>query len=292
MNSKFLNTLLAVHRYGSMAEAARRLNITHGAVAQQMKALEGELGTTLISRSGKTVHLSNAGFRILETSQKILDDIDSLSALANTQEIKGELRLGAGNTSLISTIPNILAMLIDRYPSLQVSIRPGLSSEFYPCVENNELDAAIALEPPFELPKRLGWRLLSEEHFVLLASARHQGKDAHDLLKHEPFIRYDKGTWVGQQIEEYLKNAAIAPKERFELASIEAIALMVNKGLGVAIVPHAWHLWKQGLNVLSIPLPSPCAPRRFGLIWSRSSPRLQLVEVFLKAAIEEYDASK
>ncbi len=290
MNSKFLNTLIAVHRHGSMAEAARRLNITHGAVAQQIKALEEELGTTLISRSGKTVHLSNAGHRILETSQKILDDIDSLSALANTEEIRGELRLGAGNTALSSTIPNILAMLVDRYPFLQVSIRPGLSSEFYPCVENNELDAAIALEPPFELPKRLGWRVLSEEHFVLLASAKHQGKNAHELLRQQPFIRYEKDTWVGQQIEQYLKSAAITPKERFELASIEAIALMVNKGLGVAIVPNAWNLWKQGLEVLSIPLPNTCAPRRFGLIWARSSPRLQLVEVFLKAAIEEYGA--
>ena len=236
------------------------------------------------------MHLTNAGYRILETSQKILDDIDSLRALANTQEIRGELRLGAGNTSLSSTIPNILAMLVDRYPALQVSIRPGLSSEFYPCVEKSELDAAIALEPPFELPKRMGWRLLSEEHFFLLASAKHQGKDAHDLLKQQPFIRYDKNTWVGQQIEQYLKNAGIAPKERFELASIESIALMVNKELGVAIVPNAWNLWKQGLNVVSIPLPNPCAPRRFGVIWARSSPRLQLVEVFLKAAIEEYGA--
>lgn len=290
MNSTFLNTLIAVHHHGSMAEAARRLNITHGAVAQQMKALEEQLGTVLIARSGKTVHLTNAAHRILETSQKILDDIDSLTALANTQEIKGELRLGAGNTSLNSTIPNILARLIERYPALQVSIQTGLSSEFYPKVESNELDAAIALEPPFNMPKRTGWRLLSEEHFFLLVSAKHQGQNAHDLLKQQPFIRYDKNTWVGQQIEQYLKKVGIVPKERFELASTESISLMVNKGLGVAIVPNAWNLWKQGLNVVSIPLPSACAPRRFGLIWARSSPRLQLVEVFLKAAIEEYGA--
>ena len=290
MNSTFLNTLIAVHRYGSMAEAARRLNITHGAVAQQMKALEARLGVTLITRSGKTVHLTNAAHRILDKSQKILDDIDSLTALANAQEIKGELRLGAGNTSLNSTIPNILATLIERYPAVQVSIRPGLSTEFYPSVEKNELDAAIALEPPFAIPKKIGWRLLSEEHFFLLAPARYQGRSALDLLKQEPFIRYDKSSWVGQQIELYLRNVGIVPKERFELASTESISLMVSKGLGVAIVPNAWNLWKQGLNVVSLPLPGPCEPRRFGLIWARSSPRLQLVEVFLQAAIEEYKA--
>ena len=289
MNTRFLHTLIAIHKHGSMAEAARRLNITHGAVAQQVKTLEGELGTALISRSGKTVHLTNAGHRILVKSQEILDNVDALTALAHSQEIKGELRLGAGNTSLNSTVPNILAKLMERYPSLQVSIRPGLSTEFYPCVENNELDAAIALEPPYEPPKKMGWHLLSEENFVLLASSRHQGKDVLDLLRREPFIRYDKNSWVGQQIEQYLRKVGITPKERFELASTESIALMVNKDLGVAIVPYAWNLWKQGLDVISMPLPGACEPRRFGLIWTRSSPRLQLVEVFLKAAIEEYE---
>lgn len=288
MNTRFLNTLITIHRHGSMAAAARHLNVTHGAVAQQMKALEEHLGTALITRSGKSVHLTNAGHRILETSQKILDDIDSLRPLANSEEIKGELRLGAGNTSLSSTIPNILATLVERYPSLQVSIRTGSSPEFYQWVEHQELDAAIALESPFELPKKMGWCLLREEYFSLLVSAKHQGRNALDLLKHEPFIRYGRNNWASQKTDHYLKTIGIAPKERFELESTESISLMVNKGLGVAIVPNAWNLWKQGLNVISLPLPGSCEPRRFGLIWARSSPRLQLVDVFLKAAIEEY----
>ncbi|MYN13956.1 LysR family transcriptional regulator [Pusillimonas sp. TS35] len=288
MNTDFLSTLVAVHRYGSMAEAARRLNITHGAVAQQLKALGEQLGAPVVARSGKTVHLTESAHRILETSQKILDDVGSLSALANARGIQGELRLGAGNTSLNSTVPHILAKLAGRYPALRVSIRSGLSSQFYPWVETNELDAAIALEPPFDMPKRLGWRVLSEEPFCLLAPAQYAGRDALALLRREPFIRYDRESWVGRQIEHYLRRAGIAPQERFELASTESISLMVHNGLGVAIVPNAWNLWRQGLNVISLPLPGNCPARRFGLIWSRSSPRLQLAEVFLQAAIEVY----
>lgn len=92
MNTHFLHTLLAIHRYGSMAEAARRLNITHGAVAQQIRALETHVNAPLVARSGKTVHLTEAAHRILETSQKILDDVDSLRTLAHAREIRGELR--------------------------------------------------------------------------------------------------------------------------------------------------------------------------------------------------------
>jgi DNA-binding transcriptional LysR family regulator len=108
------------------------------------------------------------------------------------------------------------------------------------------------------------------------------------LLEQEPFIRYHRESWAGQQIDAYLKQIGAVPKDRFELASTEAIAAMVHRDLGVAIVPSAWNLWRQGLDVVTLALSIPCKARRFGLIWARSSPRLQLVEAFLEAAIQVY----
>lgn len=288
MNTRLLHTLLAVHRYGSMAGAARRLNLTHGAVAQQIRALESELGVDLVRRAGKVVHLTQAAHRILDSSQRILNDIDALAALANTNELRGELSLGTGNTVLAGRIPDILQTLGTRYPEIRVNIISGQSSDFHAQVERGALDAAIAMEPVFTPSKVMGWHLLSEEPFVLIASRQHEGVDQHLLLEREPFIRYHRDSWAGQQIDAYLRQNNIVPRERFELASTEAITRMVHTNLGVAIVPSAWNQWQEGLNVISLPLKAPCQPRRFGLIWQRSSPRLQLIEAFLKAAIEAY----
>ena len=287
MNTRFLHTLLAVHRCGSMAEVARQLNITHGAVAQQIRALEALLDVQLVARSGKTVHVTEAAHRILETSQQILDSVETLSSLAHAREIKGELRLGVGYTPLTSVVPSILAVLSQQYPALQVSIRSGQSAQFYSWIDRGEIDVAIAVEAPFELSKKLLWQELWTEPFLLLAHARHRAAQVHELLNREAFIRYPRGTWIGNRIDDYLKNIGIAPREQFELASTEAIARMVHKGLGIAIVPDAWNLWKQGLNVISLPLPDHCEPRRFGLVWTRACPRLQLVEVLAKAAVQE-----
>lgn len=293
MNTRLLNTLLAVHRYGSMAEAARRLNLTHGAVAQQIRALESELRVNLVRRAGKVVHLTQAAHRILDTSQRILTDVDALAALANTNELRGELSLGTGNTVLAGKIPDILETLGARYPEIRVNITSGQSSDFHAQVERGALDAAIAMEPSFTPSKVMGWHLLSEEPFVLIASRRHEDADPHLLLEREPFIRYHRESWAGQQIDAYLRQNSIVPRERFELASTEAITRLVHKDLGVAIVPSAWNQWQGGLSVISLPLKTPCKPRRFGLIWLRSSPRLQLIEAFLDAAIMAYarDAS-
>lgn len=288
MNTKLLSTLLAVHRHGSMAEAARRLNVTHGAVAQQIKALEQELNIDLVRRAGKVVHLTQAAHRILDASQRILADIDTLAALANTDELRGELSVGAGNTVLTGKIPDILEILDARYPEIRVNIMSGQSSDFHTRVERGTLDAAIALEPSFTPSKIMGWSLLSEEPFTVIAARKHQGTDPHLLLEREPFIRYHRDSWAGQQIDSYLRKNSIVPKERFELASTEAILHLVQKDLGVAIVPSVWQQWQRDLNVISLPLKTPCKPRKFGLIWLRSSPRLQLVDAFLEAARSVY----
>src|SRR5690606_16604668 len=100
------------------------------------------------------------------------------------------------------------------------------------------------------------------------------------------------GSWVRDRIDSYLKSVGIAPKSNFELASTEMVVALVHRGLGSAIVPSSWHLWRPGPEVLSMPLRPTCPPRRFGLLWSRSSPRLPLIEAFWDAAAQVYQTRR
>jgi DNA-binding transcriptional LysR family regulator len=56
---------------------------------------------------------------------------------------------------------------------------------------------------------------------------------------------------------------------------------MVDRGLGVSLVPDWARPWPEGLRLARIPLPQPSVPRRIGVIWSRASVRLRLVNVLL-----------
>ena len=53
MDIHFLGNLLLVVDTGSMAEAARRVGVTPAAIAQQVQALERELGVPLLVRAGR-----------------------------------------------------------------------------------------------------------------------------------------------------------------------------------------------------------------------------------------------
>ena len=68
-----------VVEHGSIAEAARRLDLTAAAVAQRIRALEAEIGARLVCRSGRFVRPTEAGTAILSRAGVILGDVRDLN---------------------------------------------------------------------------------------------------------------------------------------------------------------------------------------------------------------------
>lgn len=265
-----------------MAAAARLLNITSAAVAQQIHTLERELGVPLIVRVGRTVRMTEEGARILVRARDLVRDFADLRSIANDSTVAGELRLGACTTALSGLLPAILARMVGKFPQINVYMRPGYSAQLYSDVESGDLDAAFVLQAPYELPKTCDWQLLREEPLIVLAPAHLADRDPHDLLANEPLIRYDRNQWGGRQADEYLRKAGITPRERFELNALNAIAVMVDRGLGVSLVPDWARPWPEGLQLARLPLPLESVPRRIGIIWSRATVRMRLVNVLLR----------
>ena len=277
MDTQFLNTFVHVVDRGSMAAAARYLNITPAAVAQQIRTLERELGAPLIARAGRTVCVTEPGARILQRARDLLRDVADLRSVANDRALSGELRLGACPTALAGMLPDVLARMVNVLPQVNVFIKPGYSAELYADVERGELDAAIVLQAPFALPKTCDWEVLREEPLIVLAPQHLAHRDPHALLAEEPLIRYDRHQWGGRQADDYLRRVGIVPRERFELNALNAIAVMVDRGLGVSLVPDWQQPWPAGLRLARLPLPEPAEPRRIGIVWSTASVRSRLV---------------
>jgi DNA-binding transcriptional LysR family regulator len=289
MQTLFLKTFVAVIDHGSMAAAAARLHITPAAIAQQLRALEREVGAPLVTRVGRVVAPTAAGVRIIDKARELLRSEDNLKAMAVDDLLAGELRLGATTNALTGILPDILARLVEKAPQIKVFIQPGTSAEIYRALARGELDAAIALKMPTTMPKTYGWRTLREEPLVVLAPQALERSDPHELLATQPFIRYDRSQWGGHQADRYLQLNGIVPHERFELNALGAIAVLVDRGLGVSLVPDWARPWPEGLHVVRLPLPVPFETRCMGVVWSRGSIRIRLVEAFLREAYPEAD---
>jgi DNA-binding transcriptional LysR family regulator len=284
MDTRFLESFVTVVDCGSFAEAARHLNLTPAGLAQRIRTLETEIGVPLVVRSGRTVKPTAAGAAILVPARNFLGELRDLKSVATSGSFSGQLRLGAMQTALSGLLPDILKFMAAAYPQIEINIIRDSSAALHRKVINGDIDAAVTSEPSFTIPKTCEWQVLREEPFVVLTPASMPGRDPHALLMKEPFIRLDRSVYAGQMIDSYLRKAGIRPKELFELDGLEAIAVMVDRGLGVTLLPDWAPPWPEGLSLRKLALPDRSFVRRTGLLWDRASLRSRLVLAFLEQA--------
>lgn len=286
MDTRFLESFVFVVDRGSIAEASRRLNLTPAAVAQRIRALESDVGAPLLLRSGRTVRPTEAGARILDSARSLLLAARDLGALATNDEIAGEIQLGAVPTALTGLVPDLLARLSRTHPLIRVHVVPGMSLDLYKLANSGDIDAALLVQPEFALSKSCDWQMLRKEALILLAPAAMAGRDPHSILRREPFIRLGRETRGGRLADDWLRQEHIQPVERLELTSLPAIAILVDRGVGVSLVPDWAPPWPEGLRLRKIAVPRRTQTRNIGLVWNRSTPRAGPVRTLLRVATE------
>ncbi len=241
METRYLKSLLAVVDSGSIADAARIEHLTAAAIGQRVQALERELGFALLSRSGHTARPTRACLALLPRARRLVREAALLKG--DVDGLSGTLRIGAISTALTGMLPAALRTLTREAPAGRPAIVPGTSRGLFQMLQAGELDAAIVVEPPFPLPKMLRALTLRREPLVLLApQADEDGEPmrarAATLLRSRPYIRYDPDAWGGRYASQWLTDHAIEPAVLCDLDALEAIAMLVADGVGVALVPR------------------------------------------------------
>ncbi len=285
MDSRYLQNFVLVVELGSIAEAARRLDMTPATLAQRLRALESAVGTPLIVRSGRTVKPTVAGARIVDRARGILRDIRDLkSAASDTALPAGPLRLGATPTAMSGIAPVVLKEWVLQYPHIHIYIEPATANVLYARVLDDSLDAAILVHPVFDLPKTCAWQGLRKEALVLLTPSTLAVTDVFETIAREPFILHDRSVIAGKMADDYLQRHGVRPQVRFELEGIENIATLVAEGLGVSVLPDWPVIGPFNPALRKWPLPAPCPARHVGVMWLRSNARTALVKAFVDLA--------
>ncbi|WP_349962353.1 LysR family transcriptional regulator [Rhizobium sp. ZPR3] len=266
MSIRSLRTLQAIARHGSFARAGEVVGLTQSAVSLQVKALEEEFGAQLFDRSRRLPVLTDAGRIVLSRSEEVIALYDKIfEALGDEQSLAGKLKLGAIQTALSEVLPDALAMLKRSHPRVRVHVAAGMSLELARQVAGGELDAAVTTEPVRPVPAEFVSSPLYQEGFWVVAPAGQDGDTVYELLTSMPFIRFDSRAWAGRIIDRELRRQRIEVHEEMILDSREAILKMVEKGLGVAVVPLSEEM-HRGLTLTCLPFGEPQLFRKIVLL--------------------------
>lgn len=236
MDTRYLKSLLAVVDCGSIADAARTEGVTAAAISQRMQVLERSLGFTLLSRVGHSVKATEACVALLPRVRHIVSQVALLAGDADSSGLTGSLRIGAISTMLAGLLPSALLELSRVAPGIKTSILPGTSRSLYLALQNGELDAAVIVAPPFDLPKMFRLAPLHVEKLVLASKAPAQ-MNITEVLQSTPYICYEPTSWGGLHAKRYLEDNGLALTPLFSLDGLEAIAVLVANGVGASLMP-------------------------------------------------------
>jgi DNA-binding transcriptional LysR family regulator len=243
MDTRYLKSLITVVECGSIAHAARIEGLTAAAISQRILALERQLGFELLSRVGHAAKPSQACLGLLPRARRIVREVALLAGDADGAGLTGQLRIGAISTVLTGLMPEALRALTVSAPGLTPVIVPGTSRSLYQALLSGEVDAAILVAPPFELPKALQAVSLRKEPLVFLSKEKSSISIPAQLMS-QPYIRYDPDAWGGRYAEQYLADQGLKPTPMVDLDALETIAMLVTGGMGVSLVPY-WSGFEQ-----------------------------------------------
>ncbi|RON20866.1 LysR family transcriptional regulator [Pseudomonas brassicacearum] len=118
-----MQIFMAVAEEEGFAAAARRLNISPPSVTRAIAAMEERIGTQLLSRTTRSLHLTEAGQRYLEDCRRILNEVDEAEeAAADSYSIpRGHLTVTAPVMFGELYIAPLLAEYLDQFPSVHLN---------------------------------------------------------------------------------------------------------------------------------------------------------------------------
>ncbi len=278
MSIRALRTLITVHRHGSFRAAAEVERLTPAAVSQQMRNLETSWNLELFDRSQRTPQLTETGLSLVGEASAVISAYDNLAEKVSMgDELSGELILGAIPTTLTGLVPLALSQLKLQHPGIRVRIVPGLSNQLLLQLERGQLHAAVISRPDV-ISTSLNFSEIAKEDLVLLVSHNTEALPPKELLRSQPFIRFNRDAVVGRQIEAWLQMSEISVSDAMELEGLEAISSMVAAELGISIVPQRCVTVSDHLPLKTLPLGESRPRRVLGLVSHDGAPRTSIIK--------------
>ena len=295
MNSAPLSQLqvfLAVARLRNFSAAAREFGVSTSAVSQSVRQLEEQLRVVLLTRTTRSVSLTEAGRKLVGSAGPALSQ--TLAALnevsAQPGEVVGRLKLSVPRSAVPYIVTPVLPTFRERHPRIEVEI---IVEERFVDIVAEGYDAGVRLTEAIERDM-IQVRLTDPFRFVVVGSpeylARHgTPQRPEDLLHHEciTFRSQTHGTIYAWELERGRRNWRVPVRGGVITNENQLSVALAEQGVGLAyaVEPSISEQLRKGRLVRVLEAYAPSVPGFFIYFPSRAqrSPALRL---FIETAKE------
>ena len=251
---------------GSITHGAERAHLALAAASTRIRHMEQALGATLLTRGRQGVTPTQAGRTLLQHARTILSQAErlreDLGAYAGGQA--GQVRVLSNTNALTEFLPETLSAFLAAHPNVSVDLEERLSDEIVGLIAEGVADIGIVagtvdaggLETyPFR-----------SDRFVLVVArdhplARRSRIAFAEVLDHD-FVGLDRASALQRFLADKAARAGRSIRLRVQLRSFDAVCRLVERNVGVGIVPETTTRWAaKAMEISVVQLADPWALR-------------------------------
>jgi len=240
-----LNLVLAIAETRSITRGAEREHLALAAASKRLSDLETRLGVALFDRRARGVELTEAGRALVRHIRSLNASLHALESevVEFSRGIKGHLRIAANASAIAECLPADLAAFSQAHPGIRISLEDLTSAEVQAAVAEGRADVGVFVPPQHEArlscrPYRSGENV---GELAVLVPQGHvlakRGRVPFDALLDFDIVGLHLGAAVHEQMRERAQALGRTLNVRVQVRGFDAIAQLVEAGLGVAVLP-------------------------------------------------------
>jgi DNA-binding transcriptional LysR family regulator len=243
MELRQLRSFVAVAEELHFRRAAERLRMSQPPLSKQIRALEEELGASLLYRTRREVRLSPEGAVFLDRARDILSRVrDAGDAVRMTRHgTAGKLEIAYSPPLEIRVVPRVLRRFRRRFPNVELRLSAQTSAEQVENLKRSRIDSGFMLLPRKD--DALSIRPIGRDRLLLVAPSDHPlGKCPGTplaRLEGEPFVLLTRpfAPIYHDLVISAARAAGVTLRIAAEAQNFHEALSLVASGIGVSLVP-------------------------------------------------------
>ena len=247
-------SLLLLAQLKSIKRVAESIHVSSPSVHKHLKTLELELGVPAYERDGRSLKLTQAAEAILPYLQQMVAEYDTAARVLGEWKgvRRGLVRIGSGPIVGTCLVPNLLVQFFANYPNVNVVVQTGQVKALVEKLISGAIDVAFIVIPELHEEPSLSVDLFEvvcdvvDLPMVLVSGTPQKPRRRCSIadLANVPFVLYEKGSAIDRVMDRYFAEFAFRPRVIIRCDYTETIKAMVQKGLGMSLLPY-WPIEKE-----------------------------------------------
>ncbi len=287
MDIRQLKYFMAIADEGQISRAAKRLHMAQPPLSLQLKMLEQELGVQLVERNTKSLRLTGAGLALYQRAEQIL----GLVSVA-TKEIRefdaglrGTLAIGSPPGIGHSLMPQRISAFHAQYPDVRFQWREGNTYRILELLHSHVIEVGI-VRLPVDAASYDMIELLTEPWVAVVrktADVPQPESIALSDLAALPLMMMhrQRGIYCHDMVWDALQSAKLAPDLLCESDNVTALLILVEAGMGAAIVPRSTLGLKAGAALHAMEITGCDLQSSVAMIWLKGQRLSAAAQQFL-----------